>query len=1126
MIKQIYITFSVIIAALAATVGAAAFDTGVYADNSVLAEGRWVKVRVDDDGLYCIPLSTLRSWGFSDPSKVVVRGYGGHRQSDVLSLKNYIDDLPEVQTVLSDRGIVFYGLGANEWYEPRSKHFVLRQNDYSIAGYYFVGLRGDEPAREIGATAAMPTGSNPATTYMSRVHHEQELTQVSGEAGPLIVGEEMRFTNQRKISFSTPDAVEGGELRWAISLITAAGSAGSLSVSVNAGAKTSYNVPLTSGSYIHGSETVAYGTGVSAGSSAEITIGYSCSGVVTAANLNYLSLNYERRLRLPSAGYLSFSTTSAANTLECASASDVTLWDVTDPLNIKVLAGRAYGSSLSWQNSATGLRDYAAFTPSANIPAPKTVGVVSAQNLHALRDIDMVIVTPSAYREQAQRLADFHAGAEEKLSVAVVTPDEIYNEFSSGTPDIGGIRRFFKMLYDRGGLRYAILFGRTSLDNRSLTAYAPNYPTIPSWMPRSVASSLSDNTGYCSDDITAMLEDGSGETMGLDKLSIAIGRMPVTSVLEARNMVDKTIEYAGKSKKTAWKHRFLFLCDDEDTAIHLQQTETLLNQYELCGGGAMLPRKVYIDAYEYVGSTYPEARKAMYRMLDEGVVWWNFVGHASPTGWTKEGMLSYNDLSSLYLRHWPFIYAATCDFLRLDSRTISGGELMYLERYGGAIGMISAVRPVFISMNGLLTSAIGRALAATDSEGRLLTPGEIYRRAKNDIRDKDGKLTSDENRLRYIFVGDPALPLAMPYNNVRVDEIKGVSVADSDAQPTLAALERANISGSVVGADGKEMTDFEGVLLVDIFDAERTVTTNGRGEGKVENFEDIGDRIYTGSAPVHNGRFSLDVAMPLEIAQNFRPAAMSLYAYSTENNTEAIGLFRDFYVYGYDENAELDDKAPVIESMVLNHSDFRSGDTVNDSPMLIASLRDDIGINVSSAGIGHQLTAIVDGTKTFTGLSDYYTPSADGSPSGVINYPLSGLAEGSHTLTLRVWDTAGNPAEQTLEFNVVEGMAPKIYDVYSDANPASTVANFYLSHNQPDGNVTVTVTVYNLLGRQVWSGSSSGRSDMFLSVPVSWDLTDMGGRRVSRGIYLYRATITGDGKTFETASRRIAVTAQ
>ena len=359
----------------------------------------------------------------------------------------------------------------------------------------------------------------------------------------------------------------------------------------------------------------------------------------------------------------------------------------------------------------------------------------------------------------------------------------------------------------------------------------------------------------------------------------------------------------------------------------------MLKQYDVSGGSIMLPRKVYIDAYDYVGSTYPEARKAMYRMLDEGVVWWNFVGHASPTGWTKEGMLSYSDLNSLYLRHWPFIYAATCDFLRLDSRRVSGGELMYLERYGGAIGMISAVRPVYISDNGKLTAAIGRALAEIGKDSAILTPGEIYRRAKNDIRtDDNNSQMSDDNRLRYIFVGDPALPLAMPVNNVRIDTIKGISIADTDVQPTLAALERATISGSVMSNDGSELSDFEGVLLVDIFDSERTVSTNGRGEGTVENFEDIGGRIYTGSAPVKNGHFTLEVAMPAEVAQNFRPAAMSLYAYSTTDDTEAVGLFRNFYVYGYDDSVTPDDKAPVIESMVLNHSDFRSGDAVNDHP--------------------------------------------------------------------------------------------------------------------------------------------------------------------------------------------------
>ena len=172
------------------------------------------------------------------------------------------------------------------------------------------------------------------------------------------------------------------------------------------------------------------------------------------------------------------------------------------------------------------------------------------------------------------------------------------------------------------------------------------------------------------------------------------------------------------------------------------------------------------------------------------------------------------------------------------------------------------------------------------------------------------------------------------------------------------------------------------------------------------------------------------------------------------------------------------------------------------------------------------MTATIDGKQTFTDLSFYYTPSADGSPSGVINYPLEDLQPGNHTLALRIWDTAGNSATSELDFFVQENLAPKIYDVYTDANPASTQANFYLSHDQPDNMVTVSVTVYNLIGRPIWTGSATGRSDMFLTVPVSWDLTDSAGRRVGRGIYLYRATITTDGQTYETASRRIAVTAR
>ena len=194
--------------------------------------------------------------------------------------------------------------------------------------------------------------------------------------------------------------------------------------------------------------------------------------------------------------------------------------------------------------------------------------------------------------------------------------------------------------------------------------------------------------------------------------------------------------------------------------------------------------------------------------------------------------------------------------------------------------------------------------------------------------------------------------------------------------------------------------------------------------------------------------------------------------------------------------------------------------------MLIAAISDNEGINVSNAGVGHQMIAILDGKQTFTGIANYYTPASDGSPSGVVNYPMDDLQPGAHSLTFRIWDISGNSAEQSIDFNVAESLAPKIYDVYSDANPASTTANFYLRHNQPDNMVTVTISIYNLLGRPIWSRTVEGRSDMFLTMPVTWDLTDGSGCRVGRGIYLYRATITSDGNSFETASRRIAVTAQ
>lgn len=1147
--RHIYFSLFVAAVALLAPIGASAFESGFYPSSSVLASGKWVKIRIDDDGLYRISRSTLRSWGFSDPAKVRVYGTGGARMQDALTEDNVHPDLPLLQSALTDDGsVIFYGRGPGSWNEYNTLgRYAYELNVYSSAAYYYLTETESVQAREIpmaAAGAAPASDTELATSFFERLHHETE-TSSPGEAGALLVGEDFRYTPSRNIDFDLPAPWETADnnLWLQCSFITHYTSGyGTLAISANGNPSEIRTVNLpssgTSG-YTHGTETLfSTSMTLSGESSRRIRIGLSLTnnGSTDLAALNYLSINYLRKLTLPESGYLAFASSRRCGRLTGIGADRLTLWDVTDPQNILAVpaADSSDASALAWNSTTGRRREFVAFRPDASLPTPRLVGQVTNQNLHAQESPDMVIIAPHAFISEAQRLVDFHASTSDSLRVTVADIDEIYAEFSGGHQDPGGIRSYLKMLYDRGRegdgrpLRYALILGRMTVDNRHLLPGNANSLTIPGWCPWPVRASLSDNEGYFTDDYYAMLDDGAGANMRTDKLRIAVGRMPVLDVSELRDVITKEIEYGLGARHTAWKHRMMFLADDGDGGIHLSQSEKMLEGFQNVENIPYVVRKVYLESYAREGGQFPGARAAMFRNLDEGVVWWNFIGHASATGWTADGQLNYTDLNQLYLRHLPFIYAATCNFLRLDAGMISGAELLYKERYGGCIGVISATRPVYIADNGPLSAAVGRAAGLRDERGRLLTPGEIYRRGKNDIRNSKDEPAPDANRLRYVFVGDPALRLAVPDIIVRIDSIGGKPV-DPDNPPAIAALSRTEIAGSIVNPDGSERSDFNGIVTIDIMDAERTLTTTPLGaDDKPINFEDLGERVYTGSTEVKDGRFTLSAAMPAELEQNYRPAALGAFAYSSEHNDEAAGLFRDFYLYGYDETVPDDTEAPSIDEMFLNHSTFRSGDTVNDSPMLIAAISDNVGINVSTAGVGHQITATLDGTRTFSDLASYFTPSTDGSPSGVINYPFENLTEGLHTLSLRIWDTFGNSARKDIDFFVAPGLAPKIYDIYSDCNPASTSANFYLSHDQPDGMVTVEVTVYNLLGRPVWSGSASGRSDMFLSVPVTWDLTDNSGARVPRGIYLYRARISSStpGSSYETATRRLAVTAR
>lgn len=1119
-----------VVALVSCAFPANALDLSTYAPRSVLAEGKWAKISVDRTGAFILTPQALKQMGFSNPANVRIYGYGASRLPDRLD-QSYVDDLPLVQSVATDAGIVFYGVGPTSISGNRPV-----QNPYTTVGYYFI-TESDTPLPQMPSTALTRKGDNPATTFTDYAVHEREL-ESPGKTGHILVGES--FLSQAKRTFELPlPGNAGKEATLYASFVAKSAGESKVTFTVD-GKEIAYGSADRMGAlrdqHSHYTEALPTKKIEIDGSKTSVTVAFTSSKNASLANLNYLCVAYQRNLRLAD-NQLTFSHASIEMQLTGATAKTI-LWDVTNPLAPKeVKTLHDGGETLCWQQTEGGMRSYVAFTPSATLPQPKYAGNVENQNLHSIESADMVIFAPREYLDQAKRLAQRRHSGPDALEVEVIDQALVFNEFASGAADAQAFRKMLKMVYDRTSaagrpLRFALFFGRGTYDNRQLTpsVASTRYPKMPIWQTDRGAN---DSDSYSTDDMFAFLADGSGQNMSSDIFSIAVGRLPVTSAADAKAAVDKIVEYEEKMPLTNWRNRILLVADDEDGAIHLTQTEEMWRLMEQSAGGTDINyNKLYTDLYPREGNVARLAHDNLIKNLEEGMAWLTYIGHANTTSWSHESLLTYTDINNLHLRHYPILYGATCEFLRWDGESVSAAEIMWKLPTGGAIAVISANRPVYISENGPLSAAFGRHMFRRGADNRRLTLGEIYQAAKNDYRntDKNGNylpVTANSNKLRYVLMGDPSMRPIVPDNNVEIESIAGTDPASETEQAVIKANQDVRIAGRITDHDGNPADTFEGTLNITLYDADRSYTTLGLGESGIpKTFDQHGDRLYEGYHRVQNGRFDFTIPMPSEIAGNFRPATMAFYAFTADGSADATGIENRFYVFGRDESGVSDTIPPVIETICLNHPSFADGDRVNPSPVLIADISDNRALNMSTAGIGHQMVIKLDGNKTYTDVVQYFSADTSGQPRGTIAYPLDGLAEGPHSLMLRIWDAAGNSATSDIAFTVDERSAPVLYDVFTDSNPASVEANFYLSHNRPEAMIDVTISVYNLLGKPVWSTTQTGRSDIFLSFPVKWDLTDNAGRRVQRGIYLYRASIKSEGVESETLTHKIAVAAQ
>ena len=733
----------------------------------------------------------------------------------------------------------------------------------------------------------------------------------------------------------------------------------------------------------------------------------------------------------------------------------------------------------------------------------------------------MIIISAPSLVQQAERLAVAHR-EKDGLTVEVVTPEAIYNEFSSGTPDATAYRRLMKMFYDRSSSlgnppKYLLLFGDGIYDNRGISGEVQGVSRSNMLLTFQSQESLNVYS-YATDDYFAFLEDNSGSNFSRDKMCLGVGRFPIRTVTEATQMVDKTISYMENKDSGSWKNNVTFVADDgnnEDsfTTNHMKQADQLAEAIEEMQPG-FLVNKVYFDAYKRSSlGTYPDVHNEIEKLLKSGQLLINYTGHGSTTHWADESVWTQTDINNSSYKHLPVWVTATCDFTRFDDVTTSAGESVFLNPTSGGIALFTTTRVVFSGNNANLNKALIDNLFQEDANSRY-TLGEAMMYTKRQL--------NDSNKLNFILIGDPALKFAYPEYKARVTAVNGEAVSDEPFE--FKALSRITVEGEILNPSDSFAADFTGVLSSTIFDSQSSITTLGNSSEKF-TYLDYPNTIYIGRDSVRNGKFSFTFMVPKDISYSNKKGKLNLYASS--ETKEAQGSFFDFIVGGTSDTAETDTIGPEIRQIYLNDSSFVSGDKVNTTPYFVAKLWDKSGVNITGSSVGHDMMLTIDSMPSMSyNLNSYYALLPDSENEGLVQFSIPELEPGMHTAEFKVWDILNNSTTYTFTFEVAEGLKPNLIELYATPNPARDQVEFFLHHNRPESNLKVTVMVYDMTGKFLWSTEKSGSSELFKAYIVTWNLTDNGGRRLRPGVYLYRAAISTNNSKEATKANKLIILAQ
>ena len=1105
--------------------------------SSHLKSGDWYRFAVDTTGVHKLSRNFLNSLGVNtsnlNPKNIKIYGHGGKSlpllNSETVSndlIENTIQVVGEEDGVFNDSDyILMYAIGPKKYNSDNNSHI----NPYSDKSYYYVNISLGNGARM--STASEPTGEADVT-YNSFHNYKfvESDTYNIAKMGRRWFGHRFYVENVRAFSFDFPNLITSSPV--ALRVYTAAASESDTSMQLNVnGSNVSNFTYLPIDKDILARSASFSGSATSASETIDVELSYNNNGNPSAtAYLDYISI--EAECALTSLGtqfefkHNGTSTQFGIGQFEISNATSISqVWDISNPYQIQFYNNTDAASEFSFKTNLGTFKTYQAVGPdfyvprktnNTNVPNQDIKGTVFLDAQGEFKDVDYLIVAPNYLRAQAERLAQINR-TQHNLNVKVYTLESIYQEFSSGMQDIGGIRNFVKYVYDNAStpakkLKYLCLFGDASFDYKERISNNTNI--VPSWYS---TESFSLITSFISDDYFGMMDSNEGTMSNNNKLDIAVGRILAENSQRAKEMVDKVESYYMPETYGSWRNNFLLISDDVDKESDriIQSTTELIAEDVKAAKPFLNVKKIHSDSYVQEtssgGARYTLVNKAIFDALEVGAIVVNYFGHGGEDGLAVERI--FDKINAQELNNpckLNCFVTVTCEYTKFDNPfRETAGEYLFWNKKGGAISLITTTRKIYVNAGTAFNKTLSQYLFSYGSD-QTMSIGEALRRTKND------PAISIEPQRRLVFnIGDPAIKLPIAKPDIRVTKINDEDV--NNTTQVLKALGSAKIEGTVTDAQGTVLNNYNGVLTATIYDKDLQRSTLGNdgirddaGDLILLDFDALGEVIFRGQASVTNGQFAFEFIVPRDITVTEGNGKISLYSKSEAPLSDNRGYNYDIKIGGVNLNAPEDNTGPNI-NLYMNDENFVSGGITNENPTLLANLYDENGINTAS-GIGHDITAILDGDETNVyKLNDYYVAAIDDYKRGSLSYPLRDLSPGLHTLTLKAWDVYNNASTQDIQFVVFDkDVSLELTNVLNYPNPFVNYTEFWFNHNSSDV-LDVSIQIFTVSGKLIKTinGQTNAGSKTTSSVSrdITWDGTDDFGSKIGKGVYVYKLKV-------------------